>query len=111
MSKDSPSRVRWAVKRKTLITDGGYPDCPYCGTPFYYADGELDHLKQRTIGGSNRRRNLVLVCMECNRARNSSPLHVFLYRIGVSPENVYYKLKDMGKRIPDDMLVFLGFDE
>lgn len=111
MSKDSPSRVRWAHKRKALISDDGYPDCPYCDTPFYYADGELDHLMQKSIGGSNKYKNLVLVCKHCNRLRHNTPLHLFLYSIGVSPEKVYYRLKKMNKVIPDDMLDFLGFDE
>ena len=111
MNKDSPTGLKWAHKRKSLETDGGFPDCPYCETPFYYADGELDHIRPRSLGGNNRKKNLVLVCRECNRAKRNAPLHIYLYRIGVSPEKVYFKLKKMGKRIPCDMLDFLGFDD
>ncbi|MFE2278787.1 RNA-guided endonuclease IscB [Streptomyces sp. NPDC059454] len=50
--------------------------CAYCdntGVPL-----NIDHLRPRSRGGSNRLSNLVLTCVPCNRAKGSSPVEVFL---------------------------------
>ncbi|MFF4019395.1 RNA-guided endonuclease IscB [Streptomyces sp. NPDC001843] len=50
--------------------------CAYCdatGVPL-----NIDHLRPRSRGGSDRVSNLVLACVPCNRAKNNTPVEVFL---------------------------------
>ncbi|MGD6753634.1 RNA-guided endonuclease IscB [Streptomyces sp. BH105] len=50
--------------------------CAYCGA----ANGPLnvEHVKPRSRGGSDRISNLVLACTGCNRAKGSRPVTMFL---------------------------------
>ncbi|MEV6169261.1 HNH endonuclease [Streptomyces sp. NPDC051954] len=50
--------------------------CAYCdatGVPL-----NIDHLRPRSRGGSNRISNLVLACAPCNQAKNNARVEVFL---------------------------------
>ncbi len=50
--------------------------CAYCdasGAPL-----NIDHLRPRSRGGSDRVSNLVLACVPCNQAKGSAPVEVFL---------------------------------
>ncbi|MFI1409745.1 RNA-guided endonuclease IscB [Streptomyces sp. NPDC020707] len=50
--------------------------CAYCdasGVPL-----NIEHLRPRSRGGSDRVSNLVLACVPCNRAKGSTPVDVFL---------------------------------
>ncbi|WP_151480036.1 RNA-guided endonuclease IscB [Streptomyces albicerus] len=50
--------------------------CAYCdaaGVPL-----NIDHLRPRSRGGSDRVSNLVLACVPCNQAKGSTPVDVFL---------------------------------
>ncbi|MGV9348142.1 RNA-guided endonuclease IscB [Streptomyces spiralis] len=50
--------------------------CAYCdatGVPL-----NIDHLRPRSRGGSNRISNLVLACVPCNKAKDNLPVEVFL---------------------------------
>ncbi|MFE4048966.1 RNA-guided endonuclease IscB [Streptomyces sp. YIM B13518] len=50
--------------------------CTYCeatGVPL-----NIEHLRPRSRGGSNRLSNLVLACVPCNQAKGNSPVDVFL---------------------------------
>jgi 5-methylcytosine-specific restriction endonuclease McrA len=50
--------------------------CAYCdatGVPL-----NIDHLRPRSRGGSDRVSNLVLACVPCNQAKNNTPVQVFL---------------------------------
>ena len=59
-----------------MIRDG--PDCHYCGRTLSL-DGPLyptkDHIVPRSRRGSNRLRNLVLACMDCNVRKGSDVWH------------------------------------
>ena len=94
-----------------LKTDNGYLDCPYCENTFHYYDGEIDHIVPASMGGSNARYNLVLVCRECNQLKQNTPLHIFLYTNGHTPETAYMRLKQAEKSIPESMLIYLGRDD
>ncbi|MFD8304336.1 RNA-guided endonuclease IscB [Streptomyces sp. NPDC059690] len=50
--------------------------CAYCGTTGVPLN--IEHLRPRSRGGSNRISNLVLACVPCNRAKGSRPVEVFL---------------------------------
>ncbi|GCB48303.1 HNH endonuclease [Streptomyces sp. NL15-2K] len=50
--------------------------CAYCdatGVPL-----NVEHLRPRSRGGSNRISNLVLACVPCNKAKDNMPVEVFL---------------------------------
>ncbi|WP_179382207.1 RNA-guided endonuclease IscB [Streptomyces sp. SA15] len=50
--------------------------CAYCdatGVPL-----NVEHLRPRSRGGSNRIANLVLACVPCNKAKDNMPVEVFL---------------------------------
>ncbi|KPI14725.1 HNH endonuclease [Actinobacteria bacterium OV450] len=50
--------------------------CAYCGAegvPF-----NIEHVRPRSGGGSDRRSNLVLACVTCNQAKGTSPVEEFL---------------------------------
>ncbi|MFE1838478.1 RNA-guided endonuclease IscB [Streptomyces sviceus] len=50
--------------------------CAYCdatGVPL-----NIDHLRPRSRGGSNRISNLVLACSPCNQAKDNAPVEFFL---------------------------------
>ncbi|MFG1946151.1 RNA-guided endonuclease IscB [Nonomuraea sp. NPDC048826] len=61
--------------REYLLTKWGRR-CAYCG-----ASGvplNIDHIRPRSRGGSDRISNLALVCVPCNQAKSAAPVEVFL---------------------------------
>ncbi len=51
--------------------------CLYCGTTITMSTSELDHIIAGSLGGSNRRDNLVAVCRHCNSDKGKRPFVVF----------------------------------
>lgn len=50
--------------------------CAYCGAE--NVPLEIDHIRPRSRGGSNRVANLTLACRPCNEKKGSRPAEVFL---------------------------------
>ncbi|NNN35871.1 HNH endonuclease [Streptomyces sp. S3(2020)] len=50
--------------------------CAYCGATGVPLN--IDHVRPRSRGGSNRISNLVLACVPCNKAKDNTPVEVFL---------------------------------
>jgi len=50
--------------------------CAYCGTSGVPLN--LDHIRPRSSGGSDRVSNLTLACIPCNQSKGSQPIEVFL---------------------------------
>ncbi len=50
--------------------------CAYCGVTGVPLN--IEHLRPRSRGGSDRISNLVLACVPCNRAKGSRPVEAFL---------------------------------
>ncbi|MDX2932921.1 RNA-guided endonuclease IscB [Streptomyces ipomoeae] len=50
--------------------------CAYCDTTGVPLN--IDHLRPRSRGGSNRISNLVLACAPCNQAKGNRPVDIFL---------------------------------
>ncbi len=66
--KDWAHRGKWLWDRT-----GGH--CAYCGVPFASPRKmTTDHLKPRTLGGSNSRGNRFPCCASCNGTKSSRPL-------------------------------------
>ncbi|MFM0145442.1 RNA-guided endonuclease IscB [Paraburkholderia sp. RL18-085-BIA-A] len=60
--------------------------CAYCdatGRPL-----QIDHIKARALGGSNRVSNLTLACKSCNQQKDSLPLTTFLRYDSRRPERI-----------------------
>jgi len=47
-------------------TDG---KCGYCGCKITKRNRTIDHIQPKSKGGNNSMKNLVLACLECNRAK------------------------------------------
>lgn len=50
--------------------------CAYCGVTDVPL--QIEHIKPKSKGGSNRVSNLVIACEKCNQAKNNMPVEVFL---------------------------------
>lgn len=71
-------------------------DCPYCFAP-EPKDVELDHIIPLQRGGLSTRENLVYVCRQCNHAKSSQTLAMFLKSKGFDRESVEVRLERLGK--------------
>ena len=71
-------------------------DCPYCFAP-EPKDVELDHIIPIQRGGLSTRENLVYVCRQCNHAKSSQTLAMFLKSKGFDRESVEVRLERLGK--------------
>lgn len=71
-------------------------DCPYCFAP-EPKDVELDHIIPIQRGGLSTRENLVYVCRQCNHAKSSQTLAMFLKSKGFDRERVERRLERLGK--------------
>jgi 5-methylcytosine-specific restriction endonuclease McrA len=57
------------------LADVHGPACHYCGwVPGALWELTLDHIWPRALGGTNRRRNLVLACRPCNAGYGADPV-------------------------------------
>lgn len=74
--------------------------CLYCGATLTIKSCELDHIVPRASGGSNRRDNLVAVCMECNKEKDKDPFSIFAKRSqrqGVSHDEAKLRVRAFSK--------------
>ncbi|MEU4493093.1 RNA-guided endonuclease IscB [Streptomyces sp. NPDC023998] len=63
--------------REYLLAKWGR-SCAYCGATGVPLN--IDHVRPRSRGGSNRISNLVLACISCNQAKGATPVTEFLAR-------------------------------
>ncbi len=61
--------------REYLLTKYGHT-CVYCDTQGVPLN--IDHVRPRSKGGSDRVSNLVLACVPCNQAKDARPVETFL---------------------------------
>jgi len=101
--------TKWSIRRKSA-GDGGFLDCPYCENVLHYINGEIDHIDPWEKSFNNRKNNMVLVCKECNTKKNRKSLLQWLIEEKIAPESVYNRLKKLKKKIPQDMLDYLGYE-
>ena len=73
--------------------------CAYCDatdTPL-----QIDHVRPKARGGSDRVSNLALACPSCNQAKGAQPVEAFLARPpGASPEGAWRKPGRRWPRLP-----------
>jgi CRISPR-associated endonuclease Csn1 len=97
--------------------------CLYCGSAVGMSNSEMDHIIADSLGGSNRRSNLVAVCRQCNAEKGNLPFAVFAVRAnrpGVSADDSQIRLKAWNKegmtnlqfkRLKVDVARRLGLEE
>jgi len=61
---------------RNYVMDRGNHECAYCGAK--EVPLEVEHVRARSKGGSNRVSNLVPSCRPCNEAKGNMPVEVFL---------------------------------
>ena len=88
--KVNPSRRDILRQQLMQIQDGR---CTYCGNGISWESSEIDHIVPRASGGSSRRSNLMLVCLQCNREKGRQPFARF------AQNNPRVSLKDAISRV------------
>jgi len=99
----------WRFRNAAKSEDDGWPDCPYCESPFPYLYGEIDHIVPLASCTDNSDNNLILICPDCNKSKHSKPLHLWAKENQYCLGSIYDRLSKKGKRIPEDMLKHLGY--
>jgi hypothetical protein len=90
---NSRERAR-RVNRKILLTE----NCPYCGRSIG-SNPHVDHIYPVKRGGLSSITNMVYVCNDCNLRKGGKGVLEFLIENGYPIEEVYKKLRDLGKVI------------
>lgn len=49
----------------------GWYTCSKCGRSFRKSDMDVDHIMPKSLGGSNSRYNLQVLCVHCNRSKQN----------------------------------------
>jgi len=66
------------AKRYAIYQRDGFA-CVYCGASARDGNGlSIDHVRPRTLGGSDEATNLVTACLECNAAKRDMTFDVFV---------------------------------
>lgn len=86
----------YEVREYVLARDGH--KCAYCGASCTTHRLEIDHVKPRYSGGSNRISNLVTACRQCNQAKGKLPIEIFLAK---KPEILKRVLAQLKKSLKD----------
>lgn len=75
--------------------------CHYCRAKLTINTVTRDHVEPRSLGGSNKRQNIVAACERCNRAKGSIPYKRFmqLIRFPASGDPLFYRFIWMDWRI------------
>ena len=87
----------WRHKRMARDIYGDWPDCPYCGAPFYWSDGEVDHIISYVVGGQNTDKNMVLVCKDCNHSKTGKWPREWMMEMGYSLNDCRNLLAEQAK--------------
>lgn len=73
------------------------PACPYCGGSLDESNAHLDHIYPVSKGGKSTSKNLVFVCVPCNRDKKTMTLRSFLKERGRSEVAVHTWLEALKK--------------
>lgn len=64
------SFVKW--RKRQFLKQGG--TCYYCHEPLAGRRQNIEHVIPKSLGGDNRRSNLVIACSACNKDKNTKLL-------------------------------------
>ncbi len=90
-------KINKKIKEK-LINELGYK-CQICNKEFEKAELCIEHIKAKSVGGTNKRENLSLVCRSCNSQKytyntTNFPLVSFFKRPGFFIKLYEYEVKN-----------------
>ncbi len=71
-------------------------DCPYCGYALKLAI-HADHIYPIAKGGESTKKNMVLVCADCNTKKSSLTLQAFIKKYSLNREEIESRLEALGK--------------
>jgi len=90
------------IKTKRQIANGikknlaDNDECPYCGYELT-TSVHADHIYPVSKGGESTKRNMVLVCSDCNSKKSSMTLQAFIKKYNLNREQIENKLEELGK--------------
>jgi len=73
-------------KREKLRLRSRARRCHYCGVGLRETQKTLDHVQPRTLGGVDRRKNVVIACPPCNRLKAGMSLGEFAELVRTSTD-------------------------
>jgi 5-methylcytosine-specific restriction endonuclease McrA len=91
-----------STKQKRLIAKGvkkslaDNEDCPYCGL-ILLTNIHADHIYPLAKGGESTKKNMVLVCAECNSKKGSLTLQAFIKKYSLNRDVIEDRLSALGK--------------
>ena len=97
MGKQLQTGAIWKQKYLAKEHFGEWPDCLYCGIPFCYADGRVDHIISRSAGGTSGHGNVVLCCVKCNKSKFNYNPRIWMLMKGYSLNDCRIILEQLGK--------------
>ena len=85
-------RIAHGVKKGFLDNT----ECPYCGDTLMSVT-HADHIYPVAKGGESTKRNMVLVCAECNSKKSSLTLQAFIKKFSLDRSEIERRLEMLGK--------------
>jgi 5-methylcytosine-specific restriction endonuclease McrA len=71
-------------------------DCPYCGFVLVGAI-HADHIYPVSKGGESTKKNMVLVCADCNSKKSALTLQAFIKKHNLNRDEIENRLSSLGK--------------
>jgi 5-methylcytosine-specific restriction endonuclease McrA len=71
-------------------------ECPYCGAGLSSAT-HADHIYPLAKGGESTKKNMVLVCFDCNSKKSSLTLRAFIIKYNLDRDTIERRLEALGK--------------
>lgn len=91
-----------SIKTKRVIAKGikrslaDNDDCPYCGFLIVGAI-HADHIYPVSKGGESTKKNMVLVCADCNSKKSALTLQAFIKKHNLNRDEIESRLSSLGK--------------
>lgn len=79
--------------RKSLADNN---ECPYCGISLVSVT-HADHIYPLAMGGESTKKNMVLVCYDCNTKKGALTLRAFIKKHGLDRDAIEKRLESLGK--------------
>lgn len=71
MPSKHPRSARKRRAKRELFAGAEYARCAHCDVLLAFDEATLDHVKPKSLGGTDRRSNLRLSCLPCNQRRSN----------------------------------------
>ncbi len=92
-TRSDAAKVKKEIKHQCKILEG----CPYCGLFMNEATAHADHIYPVAKGGQSTQKNMVYICVECNRKKKAMTLRQFIDKYELNSELISRKLVKLKK--------------